>query len=449
MTQDHPQNAAAALDVGAVTAVVAAMRAPHAAGVGMAQLAGCCALSRILSAAGTLGGACDGAAADAVIAAMNAQTGDRILQLHGCIVLGHIFEEERIDSNAAAWVRRRGAALAMLTVMMRAHRRDAEVMFYGCGVLSHLMRTQNDQHAAGIGSAIEALVAALRACPAATDVQYAGLAALAAICENVLDNKLAAAASGALEVIISAIHTHALDAGVQTAGCCALTALVPDMPQIQTRAGVLGAVEVLVAALRSCAVPLPTERVDLFHRLCKAMVWLLHEHPINKHKTVAASCMDVLVVHMHAPGADASVFGFACRVFGQLLGGTGHEARAIIAGALEALETRRAEDPDIEPIRLQLVRDLQPAARRHDDEPCSVAGCKRCATARARGAMCALPGCGARRRDGGAKTLLRCGTCRAACYCGPAHQREDWRRHKGECGATAHDDDIEQTGGAS
>jgi hypothetical protein len=54
--------------------------------------------------------------------------------------------------------------------------------------------------------------------------------------------------------------------------------------------------------------------------------------------------------------------------------------------------------------------------------------------------MCALPGCGARSREGSAKKLLRCGTCLAACYCSAAHQREDWDRHKGACVAPARGD---------
>jgi hypothetical protein len=52
--------------------------------------------------------------------------------------------------------------------------------------------------------------------------------------------------------------------------------------------------------------------------------------------------------------------------------------------------------------------------------------------------MCALPGCCARTRaEDAKKKLLRCGTCRGAWYCGAAHQREDWRRHKADCAATA------------
>jgi hypothetical protein len=322
----------------------------------MAQLAGCCALSRILSAAGTLGGACDGAAADAVIAAMSAQTGDSTLHMHGCMVLSHIFDEERHADDA--WVRRRGAALHVLTAMLHAHQHDAEVLVYGCGALSQLVRMQKNQRDASIGGVIEALVAALRACPAAADVQCAGLTALGSVCINAHDNQLAAAAAGALEVTISSLRTHTSNDRVRTAGCCTLNALIADVPQSQARVGELGGMEVLVAALRVCAAPLPAERVEHFQSWYRSMVWLLHDHPINTHKAVAAGCMELLVAHTCTPGADASMFGLACRVFGQLLGCTGHAARAVTAGALEALEARRAEDLDIEPIRLRLIRDV-------------------------------------------------------------------------------------------
>jgi hypothetical protein len=185
------------------------------------------------------------------------------------------------------------------------------------------------------------------------------------------------------------------------------------------------------------------------------MSLLLREHPLNKHKAVAAGAIELLVAHMCTPaaaGADASMFDVAwCALLRSLsttVSGTGHEARGITAGALEALEARREEAPDVEATRLQLIHILQPAAQRHDAAPCAVAGCKRCVAARARGAMCALAGCGARGRDGGAKKLLRCGTCRAACYCSSAHQREDWGRHKGECGAPPRDAAAQAAGGS-
>jgi hypothetical protein len=81
----------------------------------------------------------------------------------------------------------------------------------------------------------------------------------------------------------------------------------------------------------------------------------------------------------------------------------------------------------------RLVRQVQSAAQQHDSRgPCTGAGCKHCAVARAYGAMCALAGCGIRTRDGG-KKLRRCITCRSARYCSEAHQCDDFQRHKPEC----------------
>ena len=51
--------------------------------------------------------------------------------------------------------------------------------------------------------------------------------------------------------------------------------------------------------------------------------------------------------------------------------------------------------------------------------------------------LCALPGCGA--REAHPKHFKLCGRCKAVVYCSPAHQHEDWKRHKreGGCGASA------------
>jgi hypothetical protein len=185
------------------------------------------------------------------------------------------------------------------------------------------------------------------------------------------------------------------------------------------------------------------------------MTWLLRQHPINKHKAVAAGGIELLLAHICAAapagGAALSTFEPAWVVLLYLVVGTGHETRAVLAGVLEALEARGAvASPAAETARLDIIRRLQPAAQRHDGEPCAVDGCMRCAAARISGIMCALPGCGARVRDGAAaKKLLRCGTCRAACYCGAAHQRADWGRHKGACSEPQRDDDDQAAAGAS
>jgi hypothetical protein len=447
LAQNHPQNASAAVDAGAVTAALAAMRAfPANAKV---QLAGVSSLGHILYAAGTLGGTrADSAAADAVLAAMHGLAGDCEVQQQGCAVLLRLFKEDRHAD--AAWVRRGATAVSVLAAALHAHLQDVgDAHKHGLlfvktvfAVLTSLMlTTQENKRAAGIGGAIKAVVAAMRVFPAAAELQSHGCNVLGNMCYEVPDNQRLAVSAGALEATISAMRTHALDAHLQRAGCFALNTLVEEgAPRIQTRVGELGGVEVLVAALRTCADGALDS--NFANAWGTPMLRLLLQQPINKHKAVAAGSLERLVPHVCVPaGGDVAMFEVAVAVLHQLIVGTGHEARAVLAGALEATGAHTASHAaDVEERRVELVQCLQPAARRHDAAPCAVAGCQRCAAARASGVMCALPGCGARCRDGAAnKKLLRCGTCLAACYCGPAHQREDWRRHKGACGAPARD----------
>jgi hypothetical protein len=134
-----------------------------------------------------------------------------------------------------------------------------------------------------------------------------------------------------------------------------------------------------------------------------------------------------------------SIYNYAMRILDALLDGSDDAARrAIHAGVLGimAREGTRRVDPSVLPHHTCIVRLLEAAAQRHDAAVCTHNGCKRCGAARECGHMCALPGCGARKRgDGSGKGLLRCGACRRAAFCGAAHQREDWERHKTECAA--------------
>jgi hypothetical protein len=88
------------------------------------------------------------------------------------------------------------------------------------------------------------------------------------------------------------------------------------------------------------------------------------------------------------------------------------------------------------PLHAGVVSILQAAAQRHDAAVCAHGGCKHCAAARDAGRICALAGCCARKRaDDSGKRLLRCGACSVAAYCGQAHQRADYARHKTVCAA--------------
>ncbi len=237
-----------------------------------------------------------------------------------------------------------------------------------------------------------------------------------------------------------------LRADAQAACYFALGIVISEVRSSQTRAGAAGGCEALVAALQACTAATliagqPAALLsELNQRWGEAMFVLVQQHPANADAAVAAGAIEAIVTHLCALDSVPVVFDWGISLLQHCLAATGgRDARAVSAGALEALEAR-AGKPCMEPSRLQVIRDLQPAAQRHDAAPCAVAGCKRCTAARNSGVMCALPGCGARTRADGKKKLLRCGTCRAACYCGPAHQREDWGRHKGACGTPPRDD---------
>jgi hypothetical protein len=416
MIEDHPQPAAVARDAGAATAVLAAMEAFPADF--QVQSAGCFALYCILSALGTwFGGArADIAAAETILAAMRAHAGERTLQCCGGKVLFRLFQEDR--NGIVAWVQLGAAALTVVTAALRTHQHDDDVLNVCCGGIARLMlSTEANKHAVGIGDAIEAVVAALCAFPAVVGMQQAGLPALAGMCQRVRDDQLAAAAAGALEVTILAMRTHVSNVHVQEVGCIALAALVVEVPPNQTRAGALGGVEATAAALRACTAP-RLQAAAFFQRWGGAMASLLQDHPINKRKAVAAGAIELLVAHFRAVPGDAGSadLQLACFVMHHLIEGTDHQARAVLAGVMEVMEALIGESAGTTAHMglVGLMQRLTPAAERHDVARCAVAGCKRCEAARDCGAMCALAGCGARGRDGGAKKLLRCGTYRAA-----------------------------------
>jgi hypothetical protein len=190
---------------------------------------------------------------------------------------------------------------------------------------------------------------------------------------------------------------------------------------------------------------------------CQLLLAAISGHRSNAARACAAGVMEALASIMATScareGTHATVYIYAMGTLDVLLQ-EGHDdavRRAVHAGVLDimAREGTQRFEPRVVAAHAHLVQRLEAAAALHDAGACAHDGCTRCAAARAAGAMCALAGCGARARaDGGAKKLLRCGTCRAACYCGPAHQREDWARHKDECAAlrAAHQEGEQQRG---
>jgi hypothetical protein len=223
-------------------------------------------------------------------------------------------------------------------------------------------------------------------------------------------------------------------------------------PRLQAAAGAAGTVETILDVMRVPAAATAAEdatAASLRLRIsCTALFHVVRGHRGNVERACAAGVMDALSAAMGAsfaherPGAVTSVFDYVLFVLHALLEGEGSDdaaRRAVHAGVLDIMVREGTQHchPSVLAAHARLLASLELVAQRHDADDCALDGCKRCTSARDAGRMCARPGCGARGRDGGAKKLLRCGTCRAACYCGPAHQREDWARHKDACAAAA------------
>jgi hypothetical protein len=266
--------------------------------------------------------------------------------------------------------------------------------------------------------AIVAIVAAMRRHCGHVALQGGAAFALSAILET-HELRLKAGAEGVITAVMAAMHAHPDDLRVQAGCCAALTSAAAGAPENAASARAAGAVEALVMA-------------------------------ITAHRT------------------HFGVLNFGCGALAVL----GDFARAVRAGAVELLssivqaEAEQEDDSDDEgeedssdddaeedsgdsfyfvgTFAQNLLKDLQPAVQLHDASPFTHAGCKRCAAARASGAMCALASCCARRKPDDGRKLSRCSGCRAAAYCGAAHQRDDWQRHRVECRAQQQQQQHEQ-----
>jgi hypothetical protein len=175
---------------------------------------------------------------------------------------------------------------------------------------------------------------------------------------------------------------------------------------------------------------------------------------------VAAVRALAAALRAHAASGQPELLAHACGALARLVGAAPREAGAAAArcGADDALAAlpRGAAEPHTD----TLTWLLRVACAAHDAAPrCEPAageeeeaggGCVRCEAQRAAGTLCGAPGCGARRRDGGAKALQRCSGCRIAAYCSVEHQRVAWGSgHKGACRALAARRGADAGGGAA
>jgi hypothetical protein len=405
------------------------------------QTAGCVALGTLALTDDNKMKAIHAGAIEAILQALRAHADEARVQEYGCRALGNI-SEGHIAAISARSSRLVCDGMKAAVAALNAHYADANVMRHACGVLHHLMTGPGALRVeAGKIGAVTAVAAALRAHPADAFVQQHGCNALACLCVETSANVVQACGAGALQAVVAALRAHAANLKVQNHACDALACLVKAHPRLQAAAGAAGAVEAAVDATRT-----PAADTQLLRMGCTVLRDLVRGHVGNAARACAAGFMDVLAVAMAAPNAhedtatDFSVYDTAVRTLDVLLAGDNGDAAqsGVHAGVLDILvrEGTQRSHSSVLAEHARVVALLQAAAQRHDAAVCTHNGCKRCATARDAGRMCALPGCGARKRDGdGGKKLLRCGSCRAACYCAPAHQRADWGRHKEECAA--------------
>jgi hypothetical protein len=369
---------------------------------------------------------------------------DTELQHQGCLALGNLCKDSisAVDARSAALVH---DATTTVLAALDAHPAHAALQRCGCFALGAFAGNAQHQASVARAGAIRAILRAMRLHPTSVDLHSSCCTALSAVCVSNARNAAAACAEGAVALIAAAMRTTISgdDANGQTRACLALRDIISSTAD-QNAARAAGAIEAVVMAL--CAHP--TDELLQFSS-CASLVCMLHDNTLNICAAVAAGAIDAVVVAIGASAlasADTRPKSYeaCCVALDVLIHNTGgddvaHARTATNAGALEALlehEQPRANGHHwSEASHQRLLAQLRAAAARHDAAgACAAAGCKRCAGMRARGKLCAAPGCFMRRRaNDDTKKLLRCGGCLAAGYCCIAHQHADWARHKPEC----------------
>ncbi len=427
-TNNSADNGAQAAAAGVFAAAVSALRTHPAVRV---HSVACDLFSIIMSDPAHRAAALDAGVVDAVLQSMRLHPGDADVVLSGCACLHKILPGTEDSHVTAALADAAAAVLAAL----RAHPAVEELQLSAYMALKTI--TEGGQsHAVACGG-IEQAVATLRA-PGSEHVHSRACSALAAMCYNVPEHEVRGAAAGSFEAAVGVMRANPAVERAQLAGCTAVCALVSSSydPRQQIKAAIAGAVEALVAALRGA------QSGELQAIACFTLYALSVNNKGIQTRARGAGALDAIATALagEATGdADEQRNRFEAGVtaLSELM--AGEEDWAVRAGAVEALQ-KHAATARPECACPRLLANLQPATHRHDANPCTHASCRRCAGMRARGLMCALAGCGICKREGG-KRLQRCITCRSARYCSPAHQHEDWQRHRLECAGSSAGDD--------
>jgi hypothetical protein len=461
-----------AADAGAVEAVAAVLLTFHGSADGLrplgnALLAMC---NMCLRNAGAQARAMRAGALANIVAVMRAHPESAELNDTGASALSNIVADAFVHRLAA------GAAGA-IPVLLSALRDSRGTRYCVCHALAAVCgNVQPNQAAAVAAGALQVVLDAMAAAPAERHMQREGCFALACICKDKPTHVAAALAAGALDAVIAALAAFPADAD---ASATALDALRTLLVGSEARAYAGGAAAHAVAALRArthahaaATGTADANDISVIKRACFALNALAkHDAGGLTDAVSAAGAIEAAVDAMmmlpplsaaSADDADVENAHFAgCRLLRTLAhhGDESHCARAVRAGATELLAGCVALTTDeLHEKQVQLQQALRDAKERHDaaapDDAClAVAGggCRRCATLRARGVLCALAGCRMRRcaasrtvaandaaqAEQEAKKMQYCSICTSVAYCCGEHQRGDWARHKGECAALA------------
>jgi hypothetical protein len=445
LTVSDAANATAAVAAGALEHIIGQMRArPAAAAV---QNIGCCLTTLAKLDAAAAARAIEAGAIDVCLACMGAHPSHVQLCGNGCGALQVLYEREHVIESSAHARALAAAAVAAVLRALDAHRGNADVQTTGVRVLRIIAGTSCvHQTAVGAAAAVPSCVAALRAHPGSARVQQSGISALGVLCANAdgKANATAAATAGTLQLVLAAMDAHE-DEDLQADGCYTIATLCDSGVAVAVAQHARAAVTV-VRAMRAYG----ASARNVQRNGCVALVAIAAASAASLASARAAGAVEAVVGTLHAIQRGAFVdLDALCRVCvsalkilvaasaaGDVRAAAAQDA-AVRAGALE----RTGDVPSsahVSGLLAHVDAALADAARRHDAAPCAhAAACARCAAFRARGKMCALPSCSARRRsDAGdaKKKLLRCARCEKAMYCCKAHQTADWApRHQAEC----------------
>jgi hypothetical protein len=428
MAQHNEANRAKAVAAGVYAAAVAVLRT-HASG--QLQSAACRLIANITSAVEHRAAALDAGALAAVLSSMTLHPGDAEVQTAGCACFSEILdgaEDCRVTSALA------DAAAAVLAAL-RAHP-DEELQCKAYFALNTIACCKGGGHLLAAGDGIEQAVATLRA-PGSMRLHKNAGNALAAMCHGVPAHQVRGVASGGVfEAVVHLMRANPTEEKAQIAGCAVVLSLNSTLnARHQIMAAVAGAVEALVEALRGAA------GVELQMSACSALNALAAHNKGVQRRARTAGALEAITAALlgdATPGKEEDKPAYqhqriraGCLALAAIA--AGEEDWAVRAGAIEVLQ-KHTDRASPQPHCASLLDQLLPAGQRHNASRCTHAGCRRCATMRKDGLMCALEGCGISRRESG-KRLQRCVACRAARYCSAAHYHEDWQRHRLECAA--------------